>query len=64
MEYQTGIVLLSVTMRVLEYWFGEAHNEFSRVVPLLISSPDVFHIFSHKQLVLYLEMMFQLANSQ
>lgn len=44
MEYQPGIVLSSLTMQVLEYWFREAHQEFSRVIPLLISSPDVFHV--------------------
>lgn len=43
MGYQTGVVLLSPTVQVLEYWFGEARNEFSRVIPLLLSS-DGFHI--------------------
>ena len=59
-EYQARLVLFCLTTPVLEYclrsseWIQQSHS----------SASDVFHIFFHKQLVLYLEMMLQLTNGQ
>lgn len=53
-EHKAGTVLSTLTMPVLESWCRNIHKEFSRVILLLISFPDVFHHFFPTNILCYI----------